>query len=550
MTKECNRFAMMPPMKMNRILLLATLLSLPLMAEEKSLSDGLRDALYLEEVKRDPVAAANAYESILDGYAQQQQHAATALFRLAEIRRAEGRRDEAIALYQRLIAQFPNADAKAKLAKENLAALGAKMPEAGAAVVDKEELELQRLKSLRESSPDLVNHEELESAVGNGYLRIVEWLMKDVQVKDVDKRALRFAADEGNAKMTALLIELSGEAGKEQFPAALSNACSSGYLQIARILLTAGANPNQAEEVAMVDRYHKIRLSYGCPLVVALQNGHHELAALLLDSGADLNSVEGEDRVTPLAALIVSEHKTKVPYLEKLIAKGADIETPINLTYWLESHSQSPSVRVNNLLSLAMIVGDARVASMLLAKGIKKDRSDLFTCIAKLEPDQLQVAEMLIEAGADPNSKVYGGLSLLAMAYDQKHMNLVKLLLAKGANQNVDPRLKHHPDEALYNLTQMTMYKGEIDHLIMFLNAGGDPGKQPVLDDVFRRNNKSYEIPLSAVKILFDKGFGLSATWRKNVYPEASKEVRAYLDERFPAEKPKADDKPKEDPSR
>jgi ankyrin repeat protein len=555
MTRESKRFAMMPPMKTNRLMmnyLMAGFLTLPVLGQEKSLSDGLRDALYLEEVKRDPTAAASAYESLLDGYAQQQQFAATALFRLAEIRRAEGRKDEAIALYQRLIAQFPNADAKTKLAKENLAALGAKMPEAAAPAPDKEELELQRLKKLRESSPDLVNHEKLESAVGNGYLRIVEWLMKDVQVKDVDKRALLFAVDEGNAKMTALLIELSGEAGKEQFPAALSNACSSGYLQIARILLAAGANPNQSEKVAKVDRMYsgRVPISGGCPLVLALNDGHHEVADLLLESGADLNSVEGEDRVTPLVALIASDHKATLPYLEKLIAKGADIETPINLIYWLENHSQSPSVRVNNLLSLAMIVGDARVASMLLAKGIKKDRSDLFSYIAKLEPDQLQVAEMLIEAGADPNSKIYGGLSLLAMAYDQKHMNLVKLLLAKGANPNVDPRLKNHPDEALYNLTQMTLYKGEIDHLIMFLNAGGDPGKQPVLDDVFRTNNKSYEIPLSAVKTLIDKGFGLSASWRNNVYPKASKEVRAYLDERFPAEKPKAEEKPKLDPSR
>lgn len=549
MTEGSVSFAMIPPMKTNRLILTAGLSWLPLMAEEKTLSDGLRDALYLEEVKRDPSAAASAYESLIDGYAQQQQFAATALFRLAEIRRAEGRKDEAIVLYQKLIAEFPNADTKTKLAKEHLAALGAKLPDA-AAVVDKEELELQRLKSLLGSSPDLVNHEKLESAVGKGYLRIVEWLMKDVQVKDVNKRALRFAADEGNAKMTALLIDLLGEAGKEQFPAALSNACSSGYLQIARILLAAGANPNQSEEVAVLGQYHAIRLSGGCPLVVALNYGHHDVADLLLESGADLNSVEGEDGVTPLAALIVSGHEAKVPYLEKLIAKGADIQTPINFTYLLENHSQSPSVRVTNLLSLAMIAGDARVASMLLAKGIKKDRSDLFACIAKLEPNQLEVAEAMIEAGVDPNSEVYGGLSLLAMAYDQKHMNLVKLLLAKGANPNVDARLKHHPDETVYNLTQMALYPGEVDHLIMFLNAGGDPGKQPMLDDVFRTNKKTYEIPLSAVKILFDKGFGLSASWRSNVYPKASKEVRAYFDERFPKEKPKAEDKPKEDPSR
>jgi ankyrin repeat protein len=557
MTKENNSFAMMPPMKTNRLMmnfLMASFLTLPLLAQEKSMSDGLRDALYLEEVKRDPAAAASAYESLLDGYAQQQQFAATALFRLAEIRRAEGRKDEAIALYQRLIAQFPNADAKTKLAKENLAALGAKMPETGAAVVDKEELELQRLKSMHESSPDLVDHEVLDAAVDNGYLRIVEWLMKDVRVQDIKKRVLTTAADNGYAKMTTLLIELLGEASKEQFPAALSVACRKGYQQVARILLTAGANPNQAEEVAKVDRMYsgRVPISGGCPLVVALKNGHYEVADLLLDLGANLNSVEGEDRVTPLVALIVSEHDSKASYLEKLIAKGADIENPINVTYGFNSKSsQSPIVRVNNLLSLALIAGDARVASTLLAKGIKKNRIDLFACIGELQPDQLQVAEVLIEAGVDPNSKVHGGLSLLAMAYKQQLMNLVKLLLAKGANPNVESRLQEEDfHENIPNLTKVALYAGEVEDLLMFLNAGGDPGPQPKLDYAF---NKAYtrdklDTPLSAVKALVEKGFAPSADWRTRNFEGASNEVRAYLNERFPAEKPKAEEKPKLDP--
>jgi len=545
-------------MKTNRLMmnfLMASFLTLPLLAQEKSMSDGLRDALYLEEVKRDPAAAASAYESLLDGYAQQQQFAATALFRLAEIRRAEGRKDEAIALYQRLIAQFPNADAKTKLAKENLAALGAKMPETGAAVVDKEELELQRLKSLRESSPDLVNHEVLESAVDNGYLRIVEWLMKDVRVQDIKKRVLTTAADNGYAKMTTLLIELVGEAGKEQFPAALSVACTKGYQQVTRNLLTAGANPNEAYMVAGVNTVYagQVRLCNGCPLVMAISNGHYEVADLLLDSGADLNSVEGEARITPLAALIVSEHKAKASYLEKLIEKGADINTPINLHYRFENSPNSPRLMVNNLLSLAMIAGDARVASTLLAKGIKKDRSDLFACIAKLEPKQLEVAELLIEAGVDPNSKVHGGLSLLAMAYKQQLMNLVKLLLAKGANPNVESRLQEKDfHENIPNLTQVALYAGEVEDLLMFLNAGGDPGPQPKLDYAF---NKAYtrdklDTPLSAVKALVEKGFAPSADWRTRNFEGASNEVRAYLNERFPSEKPKAEEKPKLDPSR
>ena len=86
----------------------------------------------------------------------------------------------------------------------------------------------------------------------------------------------------------------------------------------------------------------------------------------------------------------------------------------------------------------------------------------------------------------------------------------------------------------------------------MFLNAGGDPGPQPKLDYAF---NKAYtrdklDTPLSAVKTLVEKGFAPSSEWRTRNFEGASNEVRAYLNERFPAEKPKAEEKPKLDPSR
>ncbi len=550
MTKETSRLAMMAPMKTNRLILhslMASILTLPILAQEKSMSDGLRDALYLEEVKRDPAAAASAYESLLDGYAQQQQFAATALFRLAEIRRAEGRKDEAIALYQRLIAQFPNADVKTKLAKENLAALGAKMPEAGDPVVDQEALEFQRLKSMHESSPDLVDHKTLEAAVKNGYLRSVEWLMKDLRVQDVNKTALRTAAGMGNAKMTALLIELLGEASKEQLPAALSSASSKGYLQITRILLAAGANPNEAYEVAKVETDDdSFSLLGGCPLVVAFNNDHYEVADLLLESGANPNSVEGEERVTPLAALIVSKHKSKGAYLEKLIARGANIQTTINIP----NNLFSDNMRVNNLLSLALVAGDDHVASTLLAKGIKKDRTDLFACIRYFSENQITVAELLIKAGVDPNSKVHGGLSLLALAYEREHRNLVKLLLEKGANPNVEAELGEDSDENIPNLTQKALYAGEVEDLLMFLHAGGDPGPQPKLDYAFNKDytRNKIETPLSAVKTLVEKGFVPSSEWRRRNFEGASNEVIAYFNERFPAEKPKAEEKPRLDP--
>ncbi|MGI8604480.1 MAG: tetratricopeptide repeat protein [Verrucomicrobiales bacterium] len=87
----------------------------------------LQQALFEEEATRNLDKAAEAYDALLNAYQGQQQLAATALFRLAEVRRKQGRNIDAIALYQKLVAEFPNAEPQAKMSRENLSALGARI---------------------------------------------------------------------------------------------------------------------------------------------------------------------------------------------------------------------------------------------------------------------------------------------------------------------------------------------------------------------------------------------------------------------------------------
>src|SRR6187397_3207225 len=95
-------------------------------ADEPPLRELLRDGLYAEEVTRDPEAAAKQYEQVLSRYSEQRDFAAAALYRLAEVRRKQDRKEDAVKLYQQLLAEFPGAATEAKLARENLAALGGK----------------------------------------------------------------------------------------------------------------------------------------------------------------------------------------------------------------------------------------------------------------------------------------------------------------------------------------------------------------------------------------------------------------------------------------
>ena len=81
------------------LILLALLFSqVTVRAEEPTLRDLLRDALYTEEVTRDSEKAAKQYEDLLARHDAQKTFAASALFRLAEVRRKQDRKDDAIQL--------------------------------------------------------------------------------------------------------------------------------------------------------------------------------------------------------------------------------------------------------------------------------------------------------------------------------------------------------------------------------------------------------------------------------------------------------------------
>ena len=133
---------------------------LPLHAED-DIEKAFRDALYAEEVKGDTEAALKAYQEVGAKFELQRDMAATALYRQAECLRKLGRKAEAAALYNKVLAQYGDKERTAKLSRENLAAFGQPAGPAPAAapagMTEEEAKELTRLKALAENSPDLLD---------------------------------------------------------------------------------------------------------------------------------------------------------------------------------------------------------------------------------------------------------------------------------------------------------------------------------------------------------------------------------------------------------
>jgi tetratricopeptide (TPR) repeat protein len=76
-----------------------------------------------EEVNRDLEAAIRAYEAAVTWFDDQRNAAATAVFRLAECHRKLGRTDPAIALYRRVLTEFPDHTTLVDLSRTHLARL-------------------------------------------------------------------------------------------------------------------------------------------------------------------------------------------------------------------------------------------------------------------------------------------------------------------------------------------------------------------------------------------------------------------------------------------
>jgi hypothetical protein len=100
--------------------------------------------------------------------------------------------------------------------------------------------------------------------------------------------------------------------------------CASkfGDLDIAQHLLDAGVS------VSKVDKHRRT------PLHISAENGHEALARLLVDRGADVSAVGGEDRWTPLHFAAKKGHEALA---RLLVDRGADVSAA-NANRWTPLH--------------------------------------------------------------------------------------------------------------------------------------------------------------------------------------------------------------------
>lgn len=186
-------------------------------------------------------------------------------------------------------------------------------------------------------------------------------------------------------------------------------------MEMLNALLTAGAIP---------DRVTRYKVT---PLTLAAQNGNATLVERLLDAGITPDTVSQEGQT----ALMTAARNGNVATVRTLLRRGAKV-------------GLAESVRGQTALMFAAGEGNTEAAALLLEAGAElKGRSTggYTPLLFAVRNNRYETAKFLLSKGADVNDKIPDGTSALNIAMLNADFDLAALLLEAGANPNVaDPR--------------------------------------------------------------------------------------------------------------
>lgn len=280
-----------------------------------------------------------------------------------------------------------------------------------------------------------------------------EELATEVAQPPATEKKLQTVAEAIEARAWDVLLELLAAGAK--IPAQIAGA--DGPLHYAAMFGTVDAVKSLVEHGARVDA----RGSYGrTPLMYAAADAKSvEMVDFLLKSGADVNAVnEGGDNALFDA---VTRDNPSVAVAARLIDAGLDLE------YEHKSYK--------TILCWAANCGRKEIVELLLVRGAKVnaaiDRNESPIAQAMMGKHH-DIVKLLLKAGADPESKNYGGWTLLEYATEQKDEDLVRDIIqrtaAKGTAQSDSERSAKA--EALAKAAE----RGDVSMLKLLVEQGAD----------------------------------------------------------------------------
>jgi cytohesin len=222
------------------------------------------------------------------------------------------------------------------------------------------------------------------------------------------------------------------------------------------------------------------------PLHEAVARGDLDFIKLLLEKGANVNSIDDEDK-TPIHVSSAYLHCNKLKIFELLLENGAHMEVKYRCTCkrykmnYCSGECDCDHDPRDGPLHYSCIIGDVGMCKLLIQNGANIDAKgeDDNTPIHYMsggyphEPRMtLRILKVLLDSGANIEAENDHGMTPLLFACDYGFFEIVKLLLEKGASFSTRRsfrsfRIGGHNDEELTPL-ELASRNGHTEVVIVF----------------------------------------------------------------------------------
>jgi ankyrin repeat protein len=270
---------------------------------------------------------------------------------------------------------------------------------------------------------------------------------------DVNARSYYVAAANGRGFEGRTPVATRAEPKVEEFASGwltpLMFAAREGHLELARILVAAGADVNAVAGDGKT------------ALAVAIFDGNYAVASFLVDSKADVNKADAQ-RFTPLFWAVDRRNMETapnfpwmvtvdpMPLIRKLLDAGANPNATVNNTPRARMREGSPRIVFVSALMRAAFSGDLDLVKLLLEHGadptvISRDGETMVEAAAGLgfiqgynrgrsAGERLEVVKLIVSLGADVNQADDYGITPLMVAGNMGDTKIIQYLVDMGAD--------------------------------------------------------------------------------------------------------------------
>ncbi|KAF4503620.1 ankyrin 1 [Fusarium agapanthi] len=282
--------------------------------------------------------------------------------------------------------------------------------------------------------------------------------------------SLEYVFEQGPGAVLEFLLQKydTGNLEDTRYGLVLQMACVLGKDPLVELLLSRGVSVDATG-------YY-----YGSSLQAAARTSQLQIVKSLLNKGANPNVMQGRWH-TSLRAAIVGGH---LEIVQLLLQHGADPKLKYQTGRHLENERESAS---SSTLQLALQEGHGEIARLLLETDpslIEEEGRLQHPLIISCQKGDHAMAELLLEANASVNVRGHKEPNVARMeaqdasplhaAISGGHINVVKTLLSKGADTNLEV-----DDCDCRTPLLAAIRKGDLGMVRLLLDSGGDISKSP-----------------------------------------------------------------------